>query len=327
MITRSQKIRLGIFITAAMIILFGLVFVLTFKQFFKEKDIYYIAYEDLSVTGLDVGSSVKYLGINVGTVQKIHIDPENINRIIVTIGVEQGTPIKTDVRADIDVLGITGIKVIELRGGSNEAELLEPGGYLRAGSNLTEDITGKAEVIAEKVELVLNNLISLTQDFHQEKIFKLVDEGYAAVATLNRILNENQGKISHSFTNIDSSMLQLAMASRSAKFTLTSIEHFLASDSLHTTLDNIAQISTKLNEANIYNLDEDLNIAVDKMNSVLNQLDLVVKMNLMKLSQTMDQLNEATAHLRSAARQIDENPAILLSGSEPENPPDEKLER
>ena len=138
MITRSQKIRLGIFITTAIAIFLAIIAVLSIDRFLKEKDVYYIVYEDVSVMGLDVGSSVKYLGINVGSIQDIYIDPEDVNRIIVRIGLKKDTPIKTDVQADISTIGITGIKIIELRGWSNEAAPLNAGGFINAGKSLTE---------------------------------------------------------------------------------------------------------------------------------------------------------------------------------------------
>ena len=107
MITKSQKIRLGIFSVVAVSILVITVLLLSIDQFIDDQDLYYIAYEDVSVSGLDVGSPVKYLGLKVGSVKKIKIDPRNINRIIVQIGLTEGTPIKKDVEAEISTIGIT----------------------------------------------------------------------------------------------------------------------------------------------------------------------------------------------------------------------------
>ncbi|MFP4622443.1 MAG: ATP-binding cassette domain-containing protein [Bacteroidales bacterium] len=61
-------------------------------------------------------------------------------------------------QAEITSVGLTGLKAIEIRGGSNEAENLKPGSYIQAGSSITREITGKAETIAQKAEKVLNNL-------------------------------------------------------------------------------------------------------------------------------------------------------------------------
>ncbi|MEJ2053935.1 MAG: MlaD family protein [Calditrichaceae bacterium] len=91
MISKSQKIRLGIFVVIAAIILIVTVLILSMNQLLMDQDIYFISYEDVSVLGLNEGSTVKYLGINVGTVRDIRIDPENVNRIIVRFAVRKGT--------------------------------------------------------------------------------------------------------------------------------------------------------------------------------------------------------------------------------------------
>lgn len=326
MVTRAQKVRLGIFITIAMVILITVVLVLSRNKFFEERDIYYISYKNISVLGLNTGSSVKYLGINIGTVQEIRIDPEDVNSIIVTISLKQGTPIKADVRADISSIGITGLKTIELRGGSNSAEFLEPGGFITAGSSLTEDITGKAEIIAEKLELVLNNIIKLTADVNQDKLTGVLDNTSKAVNEFNDILVTSKPHLQRSMRNLDNSMVELAAASSSANYSLTKIESFLASDSVHATLKSISSIAEKLDRANIYNIDQEIKLAVNTFNDLLKRMDLVLKYNLAKFNSTMDDLNETARYLNNAARKIDENPSILLSNKKPENTPDENLE-
>ena len=308
MITRSQKVRLGIFISVASAIFISTILILSMNQFLKKRDVYYISYKNISVIGLNVGSSVKYLGINMGTVQNISIDPEDVNSIIVSIGLNEGTPIKADVRADISSIGITGLKTIELRGGSNAAKLLKPESHIKPGTSLTEDITGKAEIIAEKIELVLNNIIRLTADSNQDKLMVLLEDASNAVTQLNGILNTSKPKIDRSLRNFDNSMFELSAASSSANYTLSKIEEFVASDSLEATLRNISQISEKLNNANIYTLDQEINLAVNKFNDLLYRMDLLVKYNINKFNLTMDNLNETSRYLNNAARQIDENP-------------------
>jgi len=326
MVTKAQKIRLGVFITISVFLLLAIIIVLSLNRF-KEKDIYYIAYKNISVTGLDVGSSVKYLGINVGTVQKIQIDPKDISRIIVTVGLKKDTPIKSDARADISTIGITGIKLIEIRGGTNDAPFLKPGDYITAGTSLTENITGKAEVIGEKVELLLNNLLKMTNETNQEKLFALVDTTHATISRLNKMLGRNEQSLRSAVQNLDSTLYYLAATGKSAKHAADQVDFFVSSDTFKITLDNIAQIADKLNKANIYNLDEQLNLAVDKINHILSQMDVIISMNLSKFNRSMETLNSAIESLNHAAQQIDENPAILLKGSKPQNPPDDKLEQ
>ena len=94
MVTRSQKIRLGIFVTISMLILLATLGIVTTRKFFEARDTYYVGYYDISVTGLQEGGSVKYQGINVGYVSRISIDPEDIRRVIVEVSLDKGTPIR-----------------------------------------------------------------------------------------------------------------------------------------------------------------------------------------------------------------------------------------
>jgi phospholipid/cholesterol/gamma-HCH transport system substrate-binding protein len=204
MISRSQKIRLGIFITVSLAILFIAIAVLSVDRFLQKRDIYYVAYHDISISGLDVGSAVKYLGITVGSVQDIEIDPEDINRIIIKVGIKKGTPIRNDVRADISTISITGIKLIELRGGTNEAPLLKPGEFIQTGTSFADEISGKAEVIADKIELLLNNLLVITQDNNRQRLNQLLEESAGTMAQLNTMLSTNKTGIVSSLKNIDS---------------------------------------------------------------------------------------------------------------------------
>jgi len=185
--TQSQKVRLGIFIIVGSFALLIFLFIIGSQQIFKEKDIYYISYKDISVSGLEVGSPVKYLGISVGVIKGINIDPDDVSRIIVSVSLDPGTPIKKDARAEIAAIGITGLKMIEIRGGSNEAPLLETEQYIRPGGSITEEITGKAEIIAEKIELILNNINRFTQPENLDKITQFVDNAGRAFETMDKI--------------------------------------------------------------------------------------------------------------------------------------------
>lgn len=79
------------------------------------------AYESIigeSVAGLDIDAPVKYLGVDVGKVSRIAIDPGNPNQVRLRLLIERGTPIKRDTSAVLKTQGLTGIAYVELSGGS-----------------------------------------------------------------------------------------------------------------------------------------------------------------------------------------------------------------
>lgn len=75
-----------------------------------------------SVSGLVVGDTVQYRGIDVGTVKSMRIDPENPRLIVVDVSLRKETPVKTDTRASLTLKGITGVVFIELNGADPAAK-------------------------------------------------------------------------------------------------------------------------------------------------------------------------------------------------------------
>ena len=71
-----------------------------------------------SVAGLDVDAPVKYLGVDVGKVSRITIDPQNSQQVRLDFLIARGTPIKRDSQAVLKTQGLTGIAYVELSGGS-----------------------------------------------------------------------------------------------------------------------------------------------------------------------------------------------------------------
>jgi len=89
----------------------------------QEYDLYYV-YMSESVSGLSPDVSVKYRGVDVGTVEHIGINPKNSEEVELLLKIEHGTQIKVDTTATLKSFGITGLAFIELKGSSKDAPLL-----------------------------------------------------------------------------------------------------------------------------------------------------------------------------------------------------------
>ena len=90
----------------------------------RHDDVVYRIHFPESVSGLAVGDSVKFRGIDVGTVKSMIIDPDNSRLVIVDLRLRKETPVKTDTRASLAMKGITGVVFIELSGGDSAAKTL-----------------------------------------------------------------------------------------------------------------------------------------------------------------------------------------------------------
>ncbi|MGH8108982.1 MAG: MlaD family protein [Arenimonas sp.] len=89
-----------------------------------KNDVLYRIHFSESVSGLVMDDPVKFLGVDVGMVKNMSIDPDNPRQVRIDVLLHKGTPIKTDTKASLQFKGITGAYFIELDGGSADAKLL-----------------------------------------------------------------------------------------------------------------------------------------------------------------------------------------------------------
>jgi len=90
----------------------------------KRDDVLYRIHFAESVSGLSLGDSVKFHGVDVGTVRKMELDRDDPRRVEVDIKLRKEAPVKTDTRASLVLKGITGVVYVELDGGSPTAPSL-----------------------------------------------------------------------------------------------------------------------------------------------------------------------------------------------------------
>lgn len=77
----------------------------------------YWAIVNESVSGLNIDAPVKYLGVDVGKVREIRLEPGNPAKVRLVFAIERDTPIKEDTEAMLKTQGLTGIAYVELSGG------------------------------------------------------------------------------------------------------------------------------------------------------------------------------------------------------------------
>jgi phospholipid/cholesterol/gamma-HCH transport system substrate-binding protein len=134
----------------------------------RHDDVVYRIHFPDSVSGLTAGDTVKYRGIDVGTVKSMTVDPDNSRLVLVEVRLRKETPVKTDTRASLAMKGITGVVFIDLNGGDPAAQTL-----------LAVTAPGKVpEIPSEKTGLkaMLDELPKLVDKFSaiEDQVKKLV---------------------------------------------------------------------------------------------------------------------------------------------------------
>jgi phospholipid/cholesterol/gamma-HCH transport system substrate-binding protein len=152
--TRARYALIGLFMLAVIIASFAFVYWLENKGGFGERTAYQIRFGG-STSGLLVGSSVLFNGIRVGEVTGLGFDSEHPEQVVATIGVDPGTPIRSDTQVGIETQGLTGGAAVTLRGGSATAEAVPPQGVLIAPPQAGQDWTQAARDAFQRVDDVL----------------------------------------------------------------------------------------------------------------------------------------------------------------------------
>jgi len=84
----------------------------------------YEVYFDGSVSGLTQGAPVRYLGVNVGRVVNMYIDPRNASRVQVIVDIDSATPVSDQSVAELSQQGVTGVLFIDLLREAGDKRLL-----------------------------------------------------------------------------------------------------------------------------------------------------------------------------------------------------------
>lgn len=205
--TKANYVLVGSFVLALFATIIG-VAIWFAKVEFDKVPVRYRVYFTGNVTGLNIGSGVRYRGVPVGSVANIAIDPENVERIRVIIEIAAGTPVKQDTIASLGLQGITGIAFIQLDGGTQSSPDLKPKRrkdmpIIRSKRSGLDTVLEKAPEMFEKAVILVDRLSRLVDDKNLNAVSQSLDnirgitEQFGAKSgDLNRMLTEGRETLS-----------------------------------------------------------------------------------------------------------------------------------
>ncbi len=316
MATRAQKVRLAVFLISSAVVFLAFFIILVGGKYFKQKDVYYIVYRDVSITGLEPGAAVKLNGVPVGRVNGLSV--QTAATVKVTLEVSRKTPIKTDTQAVLNFIGVTGLKYVELIGGTERARTLSPGGTIKAGQSILDALSGQANAIVAKLELAINNINTMTGPENNMALNHALVSIGGVSAQLDTLFRFVRPDIVHALTVMDSVMIQVYSTTKKADTAVTSLNGILRSDDLRVTLANSRKITdtvrTQLDSMKIAELTNNIDTLVRNTNTTVTHYDLLVIRGRDDILKALRSLEEALENLREATDIIRENPSVLIRG-------------
>jgi phospholipid/cholesterol/gamma-HCH transport system substrate-binding protein len=159
--TQKFKVRLGLFIAGGLV-LFVLAIFLIGRQKNLFDPVYKLTTTFRNVSGLQVGSNIRFSGINVGTVDNIIIINDSTVRVDMLIRKNVQRFIKTDCEAGIGSSGIIGDRVLIISQGSNNGTLAKDGQRIISKEPVeTDAIISSLKVTADNAAIVSNQLAEI----------------------------------------------------------------------------------------------------------------------------------------------------------------------
>jgi phospholipid/cholesterol/gamma-HCH transport system substrate-binding protein len=307
MMTHEQKTRLGVFLAiAAIFFLVGLGFFLV-PKLRETGDAYTINFRKTSVNGLLPDSSVRYQGVEIGKVTKIEVNREDLDSVIVHIKVQKGFPIMKDTQAILMLAGITGIRFIDLKGGSRDSVRLPPNGEILTGRGLEE----KAGDIVTNIDTAVSSFNSLLSPDNLERINRFLEKAEKSSEMISQVLEAKRGKLENAFDNVEKATNEFATVTENLHKISTNVSDMSQKIVAHSeaAVDNIAK---RFSDEEMGQAIKDLRAFIDTASASLKKIEEGLLAQQGDLKQAVASLALAMDGLARFTREISEDPTALI---------------
>jgi len=306
--------KLGLFVVVATLLGLFLVALVGARSIPKET-VAYTSYFDEAVTGLEVGSPVKFRGVTIGTISRIEVAPDRRHvkvsydltvAVLGQLGIapERGEktrlPIAPNLRAQLNATGITGIKYVQLDFfDSSDARLPQlpfPVGenHIPTQPSSLKDIEASVVRTADHLPEVTERLLRLLE--HVQRVAEQVER---------QDLPERAGGVlahaDRTLTTLDAKLAQLDTRelSHQASATLSTWQKTAAHANV--LLERVGHEQGLLSNAE--RMSDSLGDAAHHADELMSELE-----------RTLHDVSEAARSIRALADALERQPDMLLKG-------------
>ena len=295
----ANYVAVGAFIllVAAMAVVF--VFWYSDARDGREYDLYEIYFAG-SVSGLDRGSPVRYLGVDVGRVRRLSIDPNDASRVAIVAEIDETAPISSATRASLGLQGVTGLLYVNLK----EAPDVDRSATLKQGERYPvidsvasdfdvflaslPELMGRANALLERVSRVLSddNLASLNATL-------------ANLRTATATLPQTSADVAKLVNQLNTTVLEIHGAAESLRGISEDARPEVreALDRLSATAGHLSEASSRVDD-------------FTRKSEV--QLGHFTEQGLFELERLVRETRSAAREFRDLSRSLKENPSQIL---------------
>ena len=307
--TASQKINLGLFVIIGLLIFVLAVYFIGNKQnMFGKTNHLETVFNN--VNGLQLGNSVRYSGISVGTVRGIEMMNDTTIRVDMIIDKSIFSYIKKDAIATIGSDGLVGNMIINIIPGKGNQPSVESGDEIRSFNRIrTEDMLSTLNITNKNAATLTANLLKITDKMIEGKgtMGSLLNDTLISrdLAETMRYLKLTTKSASESIIKLD----QLIVSLDKKNNVLGVIKDTAVANNLKNTIANLEKSTTEINKV-VSNLNAtilDIKDGKGTINYLANDPELV-----QKIDSTMTNINQASIKLNENMEAMRHN--FLFSG-------------
>lgn len=253
-----------------------------------------------SVSGLERGGPVRYLGVDVGRVRRMVIDTKNPSRVMVVVEIDEDAPISSATRASLGLQGVTGLLYVNLK----EAPEVDRNQPLKHGEKypIIESVASDFDAFLASVPELMSRTNSILE--RVGRVFS--DENLQGLADTIRSVRQASSTLPQTTKNVADLVKEM-------RATVSEIHG--AAESLHAMTDD-ARPEIKNALSRMTTVADDLSRAADRIDSFTQksetQLGSFTEQGLFEIERLVRESRSAATEFRDLSRSLKENPSQLI---------------
>ena len=301
----SKEFKSGfIFLLAIVFLVYGLKYLKGLNVFQSNKP-YYAIYDDID--GLQVGSSIRLNGFNVGMVNNIVLS--NNNKLLVTLNINSVDSIPINSVCKIVNQDLMGTKGVSLVLGKSDL-FAKPGDTLQSGieNSLQDEVNAQILPLKNKAEELIgsvDSLLTVVAAVLNKNTRKNLSNSIKSLDETFSILSQTMIKVDSMVYNNDKRVSKIILNLESITTNLND-----SNSGIKPILYNLSLISDSLSNSNIGSLVENINNISNNINSGSGSLT-----KLMKDDKLYNNLEKSTSELAELIEDIKNNPKRYVNFS------------
>jgi phospholipid/cholesterol/gamma-HCH transport system substrate-binding protein len=253
-----------------------------------------------SVSGLDRGSPVRFLGVDVGRVRRLMIDKTNPTRVQVIVEIDENAPISAATRASLGLQGVTGLLYVNLK----EQADIDRSAPLRQGSQypVIEAVESDFDAFLASLPELMGRANTLLERFTRV----VSDENLEGIADTIKGLRDTMKTMPQTSRDVQQLVVELRATVGEIHAASESLRAMTdeSRPEVRVALERMSDVANNLAEASA---------RVDRFTKQSEvQLGNFTEQGLFELERLMRETRQAAREFRDLSRSLQENPSQIL---------------